>query len=71
MLDHSVIGDVVGCVKADASEDTQEITSMGGCLMWNNVTVYGGRVRLKVLLGSGLICGNPLRGIPIRYFMFL
>ena len=61
LLGRSIFGDVVRCVKVDASEDTQETTSMGGCLMWNNATVYGGRVRLKVLLVSGMICENTLR----------
>ena len=36
---------------------------MGSCLIWNYSAVYGGRVRLKLLLGSSLICENPLRGI--------
>ena len=37
-------GDAVGCVEAAASDDIQEIMSLGGCLMWNNIAVFGGRV---------------------------
>ena len=42
----SIFGDALGCVKAAVSNDIQEITSLGGCLMWNNAAVCGGRVRL-------------------------
>ena len=42
----SGIGDAVGSVKAVASDDIQEITFMGGYLMWNNSAVCGGRIWL-------------------------
>ena len=56
----SGFGDAVGSVKAAASDDIQEITFMVGCLMWNNVAVYCGRIWLKFLLVSGMIYVNPL-----------
>ena len=37
----------VGSVEASASDDIQEITFLGGCLMWNDVAIYGGRIWLK------------------------
>ena len=37
----SIFGDALGCVKAAVSNDIQEITSLGGCLMWNNAAVCG------------------------------
>ena len=49
LLGRSIFGDVVRCVKVDASEDTQETTSLSSCLMWNNDDVYGGIVRLNIL----------------------
>ena len=39
--------DAVGSVKAAASNDIQEITFLGGCLMWNDADVYGGRIWLN------------------------
>ena len=39
--------DSVGSVKAAASDDIQEIKFLGGCLMWNDAAVCGGRIRLK------------------------
>ena len=50
LLGFSVFGDAVGCVKADASENTCEIRSLGGFLMWNNSSVSGGRVRLNIFV---------------------
>ena len=50
MLDRSGFGYAVGCVKSDASSDIQEIASLGGCLMWKNAVLCGGRVRLKYFL---------------------
>ena len=46
LLGRSGFSNAVGCVKAAASDDIQEIVSMGGCFMWNNEVVCGGRVRL-------------------------
>ena len=71
LLGRSKIGDAVGCVQAAASEDTQEITYLGGCLMWNYSAVCGCRVRLKIFWGSVLVCGNTLRGITQWCFLFL
>ena len=39
-------GNAAGCIKASASNDIQEVTVMGGCLMWNYATVCGGRIWL-------------------------
>ena len=50
LLGRSVFGDAVGCVEAATSYDTQEITYLGGCLMWTDATVYGGRVCLKIFV---------------------
>ena len=47
MLGRSVFGDVVGSVEAAASDDIQEITFLGGCLMWNDAAVCGGRIWLN------------------------
>ena len=50
MLGHSVFDDAVGCVAAAASDDTQEIASLGGCLMWENTNISGERVRLNIFV---------------------
>ena len=71
MLGRSGFGDAVGIVEAAASKDIQEITFLGSCLMWNNADVCCGRIWLKFLLVSGLTYGNPLRGNPRLYFLFL
>ena len=42
-------GDAVGCVDDDASNDIQDITFLGGFLMWNDAAVCGGRIWLKKL----------------------
>ena len=49
LLGRSGFGNAVGCVEADTSDDTQEITSLGGCLTWNNAYVSCGRVMLIFL----------------------
>ena len=46
LLGISGFGYAVGSVKAVASDDIQEITFMGGYLMWNNSAVCGGRIWL-------------------------
>ena len=43
----SGFGDSVGSVEAAASNDIQEITFLGSCLMWKNVAVYCGNIWLK------------------------
>ena len=50
MLGLSGFGNDVGCVKDAASDDNQEITYLGGCLMWNGVAVCGRRVRLNIFV---------------------
>ena len=47
LLDRSGFGDAVGSVKAASIDDIQEITFLGGCLMWKNAAVYCGRIWLK------------------------
>ena len=47
LLGRSGFGNDVGYVEDDASNDIQEIISLGGCLVWKYSAVYGGRVRLE------------------------
>ena len=47
LIGHSGFGYSVGCIEADTSDDTQEIMSLGRCLMWNDAVVFGGRVKLN------------------------
>ena len=70
LLGRSGFGDAVGCVEAAASNDIQEITFLGGCLMWNDAAVCGDRIRLNFLWVSGLTRGNPARGNPRWCFLF-
>ena len=39
MLGSSSFGDSLGCVEDAASENIQEIISLGGSLMWNDAAV--------------------------------
>ena len=41
-------GDAVGSVEATAGDDIQEITFLGGCLMWNDAAICGGMIQLKI-----------------------
>ena len=50
LLVRSGFGDAVGCVEDAAIDDIQDLTSLGGCLICNYVTVCCGRVRLKFLV---------------------
>ena len=50
LLVRSGFGNTVDYVEDAAIDDIQEITSLGGCLMCNGVTVCCGRVRLKFLV---------------------
>ena len=50
LLGRSGFGNDVGYVEDDASNDIQEIISLGGCLVWKDSAVYGGRVRLKYFM---------------------
>ena len=47
MLGRSGFGDAVESVKAVASNDIQEIMFLGGCLIWNDADVCGGRIWLN------------------------
>ena len=47
LLSRSGFGDDVGSVEVADSNDIQEITFMGGCLIWNDAAVCGGRIWLK------------------------
>ena len=62
LLGRSGFGDAVGSVEAAASDDIQEITFLGGCLMWNDAAVCGGRIWFRFILVSSLTHGNPVRG---------
>ena len=70
LLVRSGFGNAVGYVEAAASNNIQEITFLGSCLMWNDATVCGVRIRLKKLWVSGLTCGNPVRGDMRWFFIF-
>ena len=60
LLGHSGFGNDVGSVEAAPSDDTQEITFLGGCLMWNNAAVGCGNIWSKYLVVSGLTYGKFL-----------
>ena len=47
LIGRSGFGDAVGSVEAATSNYIQEITFIGGCLMWNDAAAYCGRIRLK------------------------
>ena len=64
LLGRSGFGNAVGSSEAAASNDTQDITFLGGCLMLNNAAICGGRIWLNLFLVSGLTYGNPMRGNP-------
>ena len=50
MLGFSGFGNAIGSVEAAARDDIQKITFLGGCLMWNDAAVCGGRIRLKMFV---------------------
>ena len=56
LLGRSGFGDSVGSVEAAAGNDIQEITFLGGFLMWNYAAVCGGRIWLEIFVSicSGL-----------------
>ena len=50
LIGRSGFVDAIGSVEAAASDDIQDIMFLGGCLMWNNATVFCGRIWLKKFL---------------------
>ena len=50
LLGCSGYGHAVGCVDDTTRNYNQEITFLGGCLIYNDDDVYGGRVRVKILV---------------------
>ena len=50
LLSRSGFGDTVGSVKDAANNDIQGILFLGGCLMWNDATVYGGKICLEIFV---------------------
>ena len=56
----SVFGNSLGCVDDADGANIQEILSMGGSLMWNDSTVWGGRMELKCLRGTDVKYWSPL-----------
>ena len=50
MLGRSGFGNDVGIVKADASDDIQEIKFLGSWLMWNNAAVCCGNIWSKMFV---------------------
>ena len=47
LLGRSGFDDAVGSVESAAGGDIQDITFLGGCLVWSYAAVYGGRIRLN------------------------
>ena len=50
LLGRSGFGDVIGSVEAAASDDIQDITFLGRCLMWNNDAVCCGKIWSKMFV---------------------
>ena len=50
LFGRSGFGDAVGSVEAAASDDIQEITFLGSCLMWNNAAVCCDKILLKMFV---------------------
>ena len=50
LLGYSSFGDSLGRVEDAASDNIQEIISLGGSLMWNDAAVLGGRTELNVFV---------------------
>ena len=50
LLGRSGFGNAVGSVEAAASDDIQEITFLGSCLMCNNAAVCCGKIWLKMFV---------------------
>ena len=50
LLGCSGFGIDVDYAEAADSDDIQEITFLGGCLMWNDASVCGGSIRLKIFM---------------------
>ena len=79
LLGRSGFCNEVSCIKADTSNDIQYITFIGGCLMWNDSAVCGGRVQLKMFVRvwyymwkslereSAMIFSIPLMSCEYRY----
>ena len=51
LLGSSGFGNSVGIVEAAPSDDIQEITFLGSCLMWNNAAVWCGKIWSKMFVG--------------------
>ena len=49
LLGCSGFGDSFGCVDYAASNNIQEVISLGSGLMWNYDAVYGGKMDLKII----------------------
>ena len=47
LFGRSGFGDAVGSVEAAASDDIQEISFLGSCLIWNDTAVCCGNIWLK------------------------
>ena len=50
LLGRSGFGEAVGSIEAAASDDSQEITFLGSCLMWNNAAVCCGKIWSKMFV---------------------
>ena len=50
LLGRRGFGNAVGSAEANASDDIQEITFLGSCLMWNDAAVCCGKIWLKMFV---------------------
>ena len=83
MLGCSGFGYAIESVEASASDDIQEITFLGGCLMWNDASVFGGRIWLDFFVSvwsdlcksreiePAMILSVPLMCCEYRYVSLL
>ena len=83
MIGCSCFGDDIGSVETAASNYIQEIMLLGGCLMWNDAAVCGGRIWLKKIVSvwsdlwksrereSSMMFYVPLLCFEYRYILLL
>ena len=61
-------GDAVGIVKDAASNDIQEITFLGICLMCNDAAVCGGRIWLKMFVSVWSVLWKSCKRVSVMMF---
>ena len=50
LVGRSGFGSAVRLTKDAVSDDIQDITFLGGCLIWNDAAIYGDRIQLNLFL---------------------